>query len=192
MPGLIHNKNYQKKGVAQFRSAQDTLTGTSGQITNFFDTELYNDSSSIIKVANTQVHLKAGKKYKITLIARVRDFGGTTGYYHFKLYDVTNSQYIGQRTSTVNMEMSRLSGTNTNANYSIISLTEDTLIEVRVIEGNGTGTLMGGEHSNIFIEEVEAYLNESWNQVQTNKIVLGKYDITYNQDTEDLDFIFRG
>jgi hypothetical protein len=155
MSGYAKSKGFVAKGVAQFRASTNSTVSTETTL-NMFTAVLYNDSVSIVKNSDTQVTLKAGKKYRITCNAKVAAFTApTTAYAIIRLKisgtTKTSGQFIcGQNTSYTDFH----SGT---IQYIHFSGSDETLTITGECADGGGCQFNPDSVATIIIEEVEAY-----------------------------------
>ena len=126
---------WAKHGATLYERPFDGGSVSTGAI-EFANSELYNDSSNITKLSNTQVELKANHRYIMEGGLNANVTTPTLGYVDHQFYDATAASVIGVKGTLIIATSSSNSGSTTQAK-AIISPTVDTIIEIHHVGGDG-------------------------------------------------------
>ena len=146
-------KGWLKKGIAHFgnKNAIGGLSiGANVAIPLLVDT-YYNDSENIIKYSNTQILLKANKKYRLIADGTFKSSSG--GDYVIAFFDVTNNIKLGSEfyagASNIPDTLTRQAQA-----FAIVNPTTDIYVELRNISSTISDIYYA---SKVIIEELETY-----------------------------------
>ena len=182
-------KGWLKKGIAHFGN-KNAISGlsieTSVAIPLLVDT-YYNDSQNIIKYSNTQILLKANKKYRLIADGIFRSPSGND--YIIAFFDVTNNIKLGSEFYAGANNMPDTWTRQAQA-FAIVNPTTDIYVELR----NFSSTISNINYaSKVIIEELETYtlpipkaldmmvgVGQSWQNVTGSRAL----DTNYSNTTE--------
>jgi hypothetical protein len=168
-------EGYQKKGTAIIGtgSAVGSLNIATNTAIPLFVSTNFNDSDSIIRLSNTQIQLKAGKKYKLSGHLSFTQASLTGSIFRF--YNRTATEFFGA--------LAQLTPAIDTSNNTMVSLVEayispavDTTIELQMIGGSNITDLWIG--SKVVVEEVEALLSETLGRTRFTEAVTFDKSIT--------------
>lgn len=160
MSDYVKNKNFLRKGLAQFKITSDigSLSLGVGADIPVFQSQIYNDSVSITKTGDDSVTLLGGRKYLVRFV-----FSGNTSIVGNALFSIRadGGGYNGFVGST-----GRTYTNSTNSNTNLLSPAEAVIapndtctIKARItFVAPGMTISLINTATQIFIEELEAYI----------------------------------
>jgi hypothetical protein len=156
---LLKNKGFITKGVASFTAASASGK-VQGDALALIGTEVFNSSSTVSRLSDTQVKLLAGRKYRVT-VDPFLTFSGGDSRATVQIYNVTTSTNLSPYSSIVSSQWTGAAYAAGGTCAVLITANVDTTLEFRLAYLYNTGTVTvstvagaGG----VTIEEEEAYL----------------------------------
>lgn len=178
MSGLLKNRNFVSKGVANFTGGTGQASVGSGTTLNAFQIATFNSSTSIVRTSDTVVTLAAGRTYKISAAFYTDTYNAATSWIVLKTYNNTAGAYFGSASLSVSAT-DTLSESTQPSFVAYITTTVATSISIKGAAGGGTVSVSFA-NSYVSIEEVEAYM-------QLNPLTAGQEIVQATEKTTPVD-----